>query len=413
MSLLKFKLWESLFEANETQASIIQSVKDVVGDIYFIPNFKKLHRPGEPDQMVQFFSDKAGYGFGLNFTQPGELYSIDFWLPDATSPASTLYLKDNDLADVISRIPEIMKNPKPGVKESLDEKLVVTKKAKGVEIDKDKLKKKEIVLVKPKKFEDVTPTGDKKVDEIEDEIPEYEYQDPETIFLDLRRYTKMVIKGVQSSLLITGSPGVGKSFVVNDEIKKAGLEKGKDWVKVKGKTTTAALYISLFKNNGKLIIYDDCDSVFKNDDAINMLKGALDSQQDERDISWESAKELKDPESGQVMPKVFNFNGRVIFISNKAQKSIDTAIKSRAFVVEVALSPKDMITYVEGLLPNVEKQESMALKRSAMNTIKSVAQTNKRVQLNVRTLLKALKILKDVDDLNDAKRMIISQCSYK
>lgn len=410
MNLLKFKLWESLFEANETQASIIQNVKDVVGDIYFIPNFKKLHRPGEPDQMVQFFSDKAGYGFGLNFTQPGELFSIDFWLPDATAPASTLYLKGLDLADVISRIPEIMKNPKPGVKENLLEKKQVATKD---EHKKDTGKSAAITLVKPKKFEDITPTGDKHVDDIEDEIPEYEYQDPETIFLDVRRYTKMVIKGVQSSLLITGSPGVGKSFVVNDEIKKAGLEKGKDWVKVKGKTTTAALYISLFNNNGKLIIYDDCDSVFKNDDAINMLKGALDSQQDERDISWESAKELKDPATGVAMPKVFNFNGRVIFISNKAQKSIDTAIKSRAFVVEVALSPKDMITYVEGLLPNIEKQEPMSLKRSAMNTIKSVAQTNKRVQLNVRTLLKALKILKEVDDLNDAKRMIVSQCSYK
>lgn len=411
MDLLKFKLWESLYESENNQSAIIKRVKDTVGDIYFIPNFKQLHRPGEPDQTVNLFADKAGHTFTLNFTNNGELFSIDFWKPDATKPASTLYLKDNNLDDVIAKLPELMKNPEPGVKESIvDEKKLVLEKPAKKEA-KPKESTKPITLVKPTHFEETT--GIKKLDDIDDEIPEYEYQNPDTIFDDLRKYTKMVIKGIQSSLLITGGPGVGKSFVVGDEIKKAGLVKEKDWVKIKGKTTAAGMYISLFVNNGKLIIYDDCDSIFKDDNAMNMLKGALDSSEEEREISWGSAKPIIDPQTGNKIPNKFEFNGRVIFISNKAQKSIDTAIKSRAFVIEVALSPPDMIKYVEGLLPNVAKEEPMSLKRSAMNTIKSVAASNKKVQLNVRTLLKALKILKEVDDLEDAKRMIVSQCSYK
>ena len=45
--------------------------------------------------------------------------------------------------------------------------------------------------------------------------------------------------------------------------------------------------------------------------------------------------------------------------------------------------------------------------------IRLVAATNKDVQLNMRTLAKSIKILNAVDDLEDARRMIVQQCSYE
>lgn len=395
----KFKLWESLYEAAQSKAAIIQKVKEVVGDVYYIPDFELIQRPDEPEQSVHLFSDKDGHSFALNFAGDN-LHSIDFWLPHSTKPESTLYLQDQNIDDVINSIPELMKDPKPGEKKDLEpveEKLVLKKPAKTVEL-----------------------TGDKKVDDIDKEIgavkdagSEYKYGDPKTIFSDLRRYLKMVIKGIQPALLVTGSPGVGKTWITADEIHKAGLVKGKDWVKIKGKTTAAAMFISLYQNNGKLIIYDDCDSVFADPNAINTLKGALDSEESERDITWDSAKEIKDPATGETIPKVFNFNGRVIFLSNVAQKKVDPAIKTRAFVLEVALSPADMVKYIEELLPKMMPDEPMSLKKTALNTIKNVASVNKKVQLNMRTLGKSIRILKEVDDLSDAKRMIVQQCSYE
>lgn len=391
----KFKLFESLYEASNFQDTIIKMVQSKVGDLYYVPDFQEIHRPGEPDQVVHLFSDKDGHSFSLNFTEQGKLYSIDFWLPNSTKIEATLYTNEKtgkDLDEVIASIPKLMRNPAPGeVKENLDEK--------------------KLVLEKPVKT--ITKSGDEKIDALDKDLPEYKYGDPETIFDDLRKYVKMVINGTQPALLVTGSPGVGKTFITSDEIKKAGLEKGKDWVKIKGRTTAAAMYISLYRNNGKLIIYDDCDSVFKDENAVNILKGALDSEEAERDITWEIAREIKDPMNGETVPRVFNFNGRVIFLSNLPQKRIDPAIKSRAFVLEVALSPDDMVKYIEDLMPKVMPDEPMSIKKGALNTIKSVAAKNKKVQLNMRTLLKSIKILKNVDDLATAKRMIVQQCSYE
>lgn len=392
----KFRLWESLYESSKIEADIIKKVKDSIEGLYYIPNFQELHRPDEPEQIMHLFSDKAGNTFSLNFTEEGTLHSIDFWLPHSIKPESTLYIEGHDIDEVISLLPKMMSNPKPGVvKENLNEYQTGS----------------QIKLTEP--IEAVLKSGDTEADTIDKIIAEYKYGDPKTIFDDLRRYVRMVIKGTQPALLVTGSPGVGKTFITAEEIKNAGLEKGKDWVKVKGKSTAAAMYISLFRNNGKLIIYDDCDSVFKDPNAINVLKGALDSDESERDISWESAKEIRDPSNGESIPKNFNFNGRVIFLSNLPQKRVDPAIKSRAFVLEVALSPDDMVKYIEDLMPKVMPDVAIATKKIALNTIKNVAAKNKRVQLNMRTMLKAIKILDEVPDLDDAKRMIVQQCSYE
>jgi len=384
----RFKLFESLYEATQSKASIIKKVKDAMGDVYYIPDFEEIQRPDEPEQNVHLFSTKDGHSFALNFAGNG-LHSIDFWLPSSKKPESTLYMNDqsSNIDDVIKMLPVILKDPKP----------------KEVKIEE------KIVLEKPAK--DTVTSVDKSVDKLEKNL--YQYGDPKTIFKDFRRYVNMVIDGTQPALLVTGSAGVGKTSTVRKEIEKAGLTKGKDWVKIKGKSTPAAVYISLYKNNGKLLIYDDCDSVLKDPNAVEILKGALDSEQSERDINWEIAGNIKDPVTGASIPKTFNFNGRVIFLSNLPQKKVDKAIKSRAFVLEVALSPDDMVKYVEELLPKMMPEIPMATKEIAMNTIKSVAKTNKDVQLNMRTVAKAIKILNEVDDLGDAKRMIVQQCSYE
>ena len=408
----QFKLWEAERDANMSKAAVIKKVNDNIKDLYMVPDFKKFSREGEPDQESTLFSDVEGYSFSLNFAG-GNLYSIDFWAPTSKRAESTLYMQDQDLDYVLSNLVTIMKNPKPGLVE-LSESVITLNEFKGSKT------KSTIILDKPEKgkekIEDKAAVEiDKKIKQENKKEPEYDYGDKDTIFSDLREYIKMVIKGEQPALLITGAPGIGKTYIVNDEIKKANLEKGKDWVKVKGKSSAAAMYISLYKNNGKLIIYDDCDSVFEDPDGVNTLKGALDSAEEEREITWGSARPIKDPETGKQIPSTFLFSGRVIFISNIALKNFKNigAIKSRSFVLEVALSPQDMVKYIEEKLPEIQKNIPMSIKKTAMNTIKSVAAVDEDIQLNMRTVLKAIKILKNIPDLTVAKRMIVQQCSFK
>ena len=129
-------------------------------------------------------------------------------------------------------------------------------------------------------------------------------------------------------------------------------------------------------------------------------------------ISWLVAKPLISS-SGQKIPTKFIFNGGIIFISNLSQKKIDYAIKSRSFVLEVALSPEDMIKRMEEELPNIEKEIPMAVRKTAMRMIVSNYKSAKHLELSMRTLIKAIKIVEEVDNLDDASRLILQQCSYR
>lgn len=80
------------------------------------------------------------------------------------------------------------------------------------------------------------------------------------------------------SLLITGMPSAGKTFRVMKVVKASGLEAGRDYVTKKGKISAKSLYRVLIQQLHGLAIFDDCDSVVKDPNGVNMLKGALDTE---------------------------------------------------------------------------------------------------------------------------------------
>ena len=119
-----------------------------------------------------------------------------------------------------------------------------------------------------------------------------ESRNPEDMFGNLERLTKMVGRGIQPSLVITGMAGVGKTHLVKTTLSDMGLRESHEFVHFKGRATAAGLFITLYQNSDKVVVLDDCDSVFKDDDAVNILKAALDSY-DTRKISYISSKPLK------------------------------------------------------------------------------------------------------------------------
>jgi len=164
--------------------------------------------------------------------------------------------------------------------------------------------------------------------------------DPSMMFTNLERLTGMVAKGIQPSLVVTGMPGLGKTYLVKKKLEEMGLNESRDFVHFKGRSTAAGLFITLFENRNRVVVFDDCDSVFKDDDAVNMLKAALDSY-DSRHISYLSSKPLKDPE-GDPLPSTFEFTGQIIFISNISQSKLDPAIQSRSFVQDISMTTNQM-----------------------------------------------------------------------
>ena len=217
-----------------------------------------------------------------------------------------------------------------------------------------------------------------------------EKRDPKVMFNNLERLTKMVGRGIQPSLVITGGAGLGKTYLVKKTLTEMGLEEAKQFVHFKGRATAAGLFVTLYENCDKIIVLDDCDSVFKDDDAVNILKAALDSY-DTRKLSYISTKPLKDT-YGDPVPRHFEFTGKIIFISNIAQGKLDEAIKSRSFVSDISMNTEQMFKRIDDLKDAMETKIPVEVKEKALKIMKDLEAKYDGVEINLRSFIKACRI---------------------
>ena len=232
-----------------------------------------------------------------------------------------------------------------------------------------------------------------------------EKRDPQQMFSNLERLTKMVGKGIQPSLVITGSAGTGKTFLVKNTLTKMGLKESNEFVHFKGRATAAGLFVTLYDNCDKIIVLDDCDSVFKDPDAVNMLKAALDSY-DTRNISYITSKPLKD-QFGTHLPRSFEFTGKIIFISNLDQSTLDEAIRSRSFVSDISMTTEQMFMRIEGLMEKMEDKIPTKAKQQAMTIMKELHEKYDGISVNLRSFIKAARIC--AMGFENAKDMVAEQ----
>jgi replicative DNA helicase len=138
-------------------------------------------------------------------------------------------------------------------------------------------------------------------------------------FTILDDMTKGVRKGDVRAMIVSGPPGVGKSFGVeavltkDDLFDKMGDRKPRYEI-VKGAMSAIGLYSKLyeFSNKGNVLVFDDCDSVLLDELSLNILKAALDSSK-KRTISWNTDSRVLRSEG---IPNQFEFQGSAIFITN-------------------------------------------------------------------------------------------------
>lgn len=140
-----------------------------------------------------------------------------------------------------------------------------------------------------------------------------------TRFNILDDMAKATIAGDIRAMIVSGPPGVGKSYGVEQQMEKASLfdqltNSRTRYEVVKGAMTALGLYAVLYKYSDakNVLVFDDCDSVFQDDLALNILKAALDSGKSRR-ICWNSDSSLLNREG---IPNSFEFKGSCIFITN-------------------------------------------------------------------------------------------------
>ena len=167
-------------------------------------------------------------------------------------------------------------------------------------------------------------------------------------FSILEDMTYAACDGVVRGMVVTGPPGVGKSFGVEQVLKDAGIMKklSNDSLRrfgvEKGAATPIGLYQLLYDYSaaGSVLVLDDCDSVLYDELSLNLLKAALDSGA-KRTLSWRSESRAL---ANNGVPDQFDFKGSIIFITNvkfertrgKLKDHLD-AIMSRCHYLDLTL----------------------------------------------------------------------------
>ncbi len=213
-------------------------------------------------------------------------------------------------------------------------------------------------------------------------------------------YIKGMTTGEIRSLIVNGPPGVGKTHSV-----KAYLEKhigSTNFKLMNGHCTLLSLYAKLydFREQGKVVVLDDVDSVFSKTDGLNILKAAMDTTE-QRTIHWESPTHHL---TTMDVPKSFEYNGSVILISNigfgggsnKLTAHLN-ALKDRSYYSHIADAGVES-SFVQICYMVIEKDIFTSLgvpKEHHMMLLEYIDENKKRLTtLSLRTVVKLSTIFR-------------------
>jgi len=215
----------------------------------------------------------------------------------------------------------------------------------------------------------------------------------------LKDMTKAVKKGSVRAMIVSGPPGVGKSHGVEEVLDRYAtmetLGAGKTHEVIKGAMSPIGLYCKLFNmaDKGKVVVFDDCDSIFQDDLSLNILKAALDSKKN-RWIHW-NTDSFKLRNEG--VPDKFKFEASAIFITNLKFDKVKgklrehlSALESRCHYMDLTIdTDKDKVLRIkqvvaDGMLD--ERKLDDDVKADIMDFVD--INKNRLRELSLRTVLK-------------------------
>lgn len=128
--------------------------------------------------------------------------------------------------------------------------------------------------------------------------------------------TESCISGDSRALVISGPAGLGKSHTVEHALAQWDPS-GNNYTIVKGYVRPTGLVKMLwsYRSAGQVIVFDDADAIFFDDVSLNLLKAVCDTTE-KRTVSWLSEAALIDDDTSVRIPRSFQFDGSIIFLSN-------------------------------------------------------------------------------------------------
>ena len=225
--------------------------------------------------------------------------------------------------------------------------------------------------------------------------------------------TRAVKQGDVRAMIVTGPPGVGKSFGVEAVLSKHNVmadiaqdEKLKKYEVVKGAMSALGLYSKLYQYSDRknILVFDDCDSVLLDDLSLNILKAALDTSK-KRMIHWNTDSHMLRKEG---IPDSFEFKGGAIFITNikfdhvKSKKLRDhlEALESRCHYLDLTIdTEREKLLRIkqivrDGMLSTYDYDDATV--EELLDFV--VANAKRMRELSLRTVLKVADLRKSFPD---------------
>jgi hypothetical protein len=230
-------------------------------------------------------------------------------------------------------------------------------------------------------------------------------------FKILSDMTQAAKEGNVRAIIVSGPPGVGKSYGVEQQLTKSDLfttiaSKKPKYEVVKGAMSPLGLYVKLheFKDEGNVIVFDDCDSVLFDDLSLNILKAALDTGK-RRMISWNTDSRTL---ANEGIPNRFEFKASAIFISNikfdnvKSKKLKDhlEALESRCHYVDLTIdTEREKLLRIRQIVEDGMLRE-FNFEPEVQDQLLEFIDTNKKRfrELSLRTVLKLADLKRSFGD---------------
>ena len=226
-------------------------------------------------------------------------------------------------------------------------------------------------------------------------------------FSILDEMTRAAKEGNIKAMIVSGPPGVGKSYGVEEQLNKDSLfddvgGNSRKFEVVKGAMSAIGLYAKLYKysNAGNVVVFDDCDSVLLDDLSLNILKAALDTSK-KRYISWNTDSRLLRSEGS---PDRFEFKGSAIFITNikfenvrsKKLKDHLEALESRCHYVDLTIdSEREKILRIKQIVRDGMLDDYDMPQERKDDILEYLFENKNRLrELSLRTVLKVADLAK-------------------
>ena len=244
-------------------------------------------------------------------------------------------------------------------------------------------------------------------------------------FQAVDRMAEGVVNSQFRSLIVSGNPGIGKTYTLESIFDRAAADGIIEFQKVTGFVRATGLFRLFWENRepNQVLMLDDADSVFADEVSLNLLKTACDSTR-RRWVSWRSEKNFDDKsgesETGDI-PKEFEFKGHIVFVTNldfdrliRGNNRLTPhleAMVSRAFYLDLNLSSvRELMVRIRSVVNHTEMLADFS--ESARASI--LAYMEKHIarlrEISLRMVLKLAQIYKTSKNDADFELMALASC---